>query len=142
VLAGAIVALSLLFVGWASGLGQVYSSSSASPAVQLIGLAYPVGDIITITVLVIVLRRSPRSQIERMLLLIGGLAANSLADSTFAYLTTNGTYGALGSLLDAGWVAGYLLIALAPLWPSPVVEKQAAEGPIELWQMALGLRAG
>jgi methyl-accepting chemotaxis protein len=137
VLAGAIVALSLLFVGWASGLGQVYSSSSVSPAAQLIGLAYPLGDIITITVLVTVLRRSPRSQIGMMLLLIGGLAANSLADSTFAYLTANGTYGAIGSALDAGWVAGYLLIALAPWWPSPVGEKQAAEGPIELWQMAL-----
>ena len=137
ILAGALVALSLLFVGWASGLGQVYAGSSASIAAQMIGLAYPVGDIIVITVLVTVLRRSPRSQIGMMLLLIGGLASNSLADSTFAYLTANGTYTAIGSVLDAGWVAGFLLIALAPWWPSPVVEKQAAEGPIELWQMAL-----
>lgn len=136
-LAGAIVALSLLFVGWASGLGLVYSGSPASPAAQLIGLAYPVGDIITITVLVIVLRRSPRSQIGRMLLLMGGLAAISLADSTFAYLTAAGTYDAMGSVLDAGWVAGYLLIALAACWPAPMVEQQAAEGPLELWQMAL-----
>ncbi len=137
VLAGAIVAMSLLFVGWASGLGQVYSTSAASPAAQLIGLAYPVGDIITITVLVTVLRRAPRSQIGMMLLLIGGLAANSLADSVFAYLTANGTYGTIGTVLDAGWVAGYLLIALAPWWPSRMVEDQVAEGPIELWQMAL-----
>jgi len=137
VLAGAIIALSLLFVGWASGLGKVYTSSSASPTSQLIGLAYPLGDIITITVLITVLRRAPRSQIGTMLLLIGGLAASSLADSTFAYLTANGTYGAIGSVLDAGWVAGYLLIALAPWWPSAVVERQVAEGPIELWQMAL-----
>ncbi|HZK74851.1 MAG TPA: methyl-accepting chemotaxis protein [Clostridia bacterium] len=136
-LAGAIVALSLLFVGWAAGLGQVYSGSSASAAAQLIGLAYPVGDIITITVLMTVLRRSPRSQIGMMLLLIGGLASNSLADSTFAYLTANGTYGAIGSVLDAGWVAGYLLIALAAWWPSRAVEEEASEGPIELWQMAL-----
>lgn len=137
ILAGAILALSLLFIGWASGLGQVYSSSSASLPAQVIGLAYPVGDIIAITVLVTVLRRSPRSQIGMMLLLIGGLAANSLADSTFAYLTANGTYEAIGSVLDAGWVAGFLLIALAPWWPSPSVDKQAAEGPIELWQMML-----
>jgi methyl-accepting chemotaxis protein len=137
VLAGALVALSLLFVGWASGLGQVYSSSSDSLTTLAIGLAYPVGDIITITVLVTVVRRSPRSQIGTMLLLIGGLAANSLADSMFAYLTANGTYAAIGSVLDAGWVAGYLLIALAPWWPSPLVERQTAEGPVELWQMAL-----
>jgi methyl-accepting chemotaxis protein len=137
VLAGALVALSLLFVGWASGLGQVYSSSSASLPTLAIGLAYPLGDIVTITVLVIVVRRAPPSQIGTMLLLIGGLAASALADSTFAYLTANGTYEAIGSVLDAGWVASYLLIALAPWWPSPVVERQAAEGPLELWQIAL-----
>jgi methyl-accepting chemotaxis protein len=96
-----------------------------------------VADIITITVLVTVLRRSPRSQIGTMLLLIGGLAAISLADSTFAYLTATGTYGAIGTMLDAGWVVGYLLIALAPWWPLPLVEKHTAEGPISLWQMAL-----
>jgi hypothetical protein len=137
VLAGSIVALSLVFVGWASGLGDVYSSSSASLSGLVVALAYPVGDIITITVLVTVIRRAPRSQIGMMLLLIGGLAANSLADSTYAYLTANGTYDLSVSVLDAGWVAGFLLIALAPWWPSPSVENQAAEGPIELWQMAL-----
>jgi methyl-accepting chemotaxis protein len=137
VLAGAIVALSLLFVGWALGLGLVYSSSSSSPSAQLIGLAYPVGDIITITVLVTVLRTSPRSRIGMMLLLIGGLAANSFADSMYAYLTANGTYDAVSPVLDVGWLVGYLLIALAPWWPSPVAENKVAEGPIELWQLAL-----
>lgn len=137
VLAGSIVALSLLFVGWASGLRDVYSSSSASLSGLLVALAYPVGDIIAITVLVTVLRRAPRSQIGMMLLLIGGLAANSLADSTYAYLTANGTYDVSVTVLDAGWVVGFLLIALAPWWPSPSVEKQAVEGPIELWQMTL-----
>ena len=137
VLAGSIVALSLLFVGWASGLGNVYASSSASLSGLAVALAYPVGDIIVITVLVTVIRRAPRSQIGTMLLLIGGLAANAVADSTYAYLTANGTYDLSVSVLDAGWFVGYLLIALAPWWPSPSAEKQKEEGPIELWQMAL-----
>ena len=136
-LAGAIVALSLLFVAWALGLGMVYQTSPASPAAQLIGLAYPVGDIITATVLVIALRRARRAEVGRMALLLGGLAFNALADSAFAYLTANGTYGALGSVLDAGWVIGYLMIALAPLWPAGGADQQIAEGPIELWQLAL-----
>ena len=137
VLSGAIVALSLLFVGWALGLGQVYATSATTPAGQLIGLAYPIGDIVTITVVVIAFRRVTAQQLGRMLLLIGGLASISVADSTFAYLTAAGRYGALGSVLDAGWVVGYLLIALAPLWPAPAVEKENPEGPIELWQLAL-----
>ncbi len=122
-LAGAIVALSLLFVAWASGLGQVYEMSPASPAAQFIGLAYPVGDIITATVLVLALRRARRTEVGRMVLLLGGLAFAALADSAFAYLTANGSYGALGSVLDAGWVIGYLLIALAPLWPASAISR-------------------
>ena len=137
VLAGAIVALSLLFVAWAFGLGKVYDSSPATPAAQFIGLAYPIGDIITATVLVVALRRAQQAEIGRLGLLLAGLAFNALADSAFAYLTANGTYGALGSVLDTGWVVGYLLIALAPLWPTGATAQQKAEGPIELWQLAL-----
>jgi PAS domain S-box-containing protein len=136
-LAGAIVALSLLFIAWTLGLGQVYSTSPASPLAQLIGLAYPIGDIITITVLVLALRRARRAELGTMLLLLGGLTAAALSDSAFAYLTANGTFGAIGSVLDAGWFAGYLMIALAPLWPANSEETAKQEGPIELWQMAL-----
>ncbi|HYM96257.1 MAG TPA: PAS domain-containing sensor histidine kinase, partial [Candidatus Sulfotelmatobacter sp.] len=131
-------ALSLLFVAWAAGLGQVYANSPASPAAQFIGLAYPIGDIVTITVLVLALRRARRTELGRMFLLLGGIACAALADSTFAYLTANGSFGEIGSMLDAGWVVGYLMIALAPLWPTTddaTVRK--AEGPIELWQLAL-----
>lgn len=136
-LAGAIVGLSLLFVAWALGLGNVYATSGETPAGQLIGLAYPVGDILTITVLVLALRRARRTELGRMFLLLGGVAFNALADSAFAYLTANGTYGAIGSVLDAGWVVGYLLIALAPLWPASADDQARPEGPIELWQLAL-----
>ena len=137
VLAGSIVALSLLFIAWSFGLGKVYDTSSTSPEAQLIGLAYPIGDIVTATVVVVALRRARRAEVGRMLLLLGGLACNALADSAFAYLTANGTYGAMGSVLDAGWVAGYLMIALAPLWPTRSSDERRAEGPIELWQLGL-----
>jgi PAS domain S-box-containing protein len=136
-LAGSIIALSLLFVAWALGLGKVYDMSTASPPVRLIGLAYPVGDIITITVLLLALRRARRSELGSMFLLLGGLAAAASADSAFAYLTASGTYGTIGSLLDAGWVIGYLMIALAPIWPVTDTEAIRAEGPIELWQLGL-----
>lgn len=137
VLSGAIVGLSLLFIAWAVGLGQVYAASPTSPAAQVVGLAYPVGDIITLTVLVVALSRARRGEIGRLALLLGGLACTAVADSAFAYLTANGTYGAIGSALDAGWVAGFLMIALAPLWPMGSQAVGRVEGPIELWQLAL-----
>jgi PAS domain S-box-containing protein len=137
VLAGTIVALSLLFIGLALGLRTVYESSQQSQQATMIGLAYPVGDIVTITVLVVALRRATRAQLGRILLLIGGLAAIAVADSAFTYLTANGSYGKIGSILDIGWVIGFLLIALAPLWPAPPLERETVEGPIQLWQLAV-----
>jgi two-component system, sensor histidine kinase and response regulator len=136
-LAGAIVALSLIFVAWELGLSKVYDSSAATPAALLIGLAYPVGDIITITVLLLALRRARRTEMGRLLLLLGGLGATALSNSAFAYLTANGSYTAIGTVLDAGWVVGFLMIGLAPLWPTTDAEHARPEGPIELWQLAL-----
>src|SRR5437588_562241 len=102
VLAGSIVALSLLFIAWVFGLGKVYEASASSPEALLIALAYPLGDIITATVLIVALGRARHGEVGRMLLLLGGLASNALADSAFAFLTANGTYGAQGSGVDAG----------------------------------------
>ena len=137
VLSGAIVALSLLFIAWQVGIGRVYDTSSQTLIGKVIGLAYPVGDIITATVLIVALQRARRGDIGRLGLLLGGLAFTALADSAFAYLTANGTYGALGSVLDSGWVIGFLLIALAPLWPGAPGREEIAEGPVKLWQLAL-----
>lgn len=137
VLAGSIVALSLLLIAWAAGLGDVYAQSAQSLGAQLIGLAYPVSDIVIVTVLVVALRRARRPEVPRMLLLLGGLALISISDSMFAYLTATNEYSAAGNVLDAGWFIGYLLIALAPIWPARSFNLLVAEGPIGLWQLAL-----
>ena len=137
VLAGSIVALSLLFVAWLLFLGSFYKTSDQPLAAQVIGLAYPIGDIVTATVLVIALRRARRADLGRMLILLGGLACTALADSAFAYMTANDTYGELGSVFDTGWFTGYLLIALAPLWPAKSTDVEVVEGPIGLWQLTL-----
>ena len=52
-----------------------------------------------------------------------GVVAFAVSDSAFAYLTEANNYGG-GGILDTGWVAGYLLIALGALWAmtSPVPE--------------------
>jgi len=134
---GAIVALSLVFVSWALGLGKVYATSSDQPLAQLLGAAYPASDIVIIAVLLLVIRRANPQQRGSMFLLLGGLAANSVADSAFAFLNAAGTYGAIGSVLDAGWVVGYLMVALAPLWPAPFAGAVAEEGPIDFWQMSV-----
>lgn len=137
---GAIVFLALFFVAWTLGLRTVYLDPEDPLFEKIIDLAYPVGDIIIGTILVLAIRRARDELHGRLLLLLGGLAAISIADSAFAYLTAIGAYGANGSLLDAGWVAGYLMIGLAALWPwsaARKVEELGKELPIDTWQLAL-----
>jgi len=136
ILDGAIIALSLLFLGWAFVLGPVYAASASSPVEQLLGLAYPAGDVLTASVVLIIASRASGNDRFRFLLLLGGFLAIAVADSAFAYLTGAGVYTERGSVFDSAWVAGFLLIALAALWPNPN-SSAVEEGVIKPWQVAL-----
>ncbi|HEY1456142.1 MAG TPA: diguanylate cyclase [Candidatus Dormibacteraeota bacterium] len=129
-----IVFLSLLFLGWELGLSQVFADTSAPMEARLVNLAYPIGDILIGTVLLLAIRRATGETQGRLLLLLGGLAANAVSDSTFAYLNLSGT---TAYVLDAGWVVGYLMIALAALWPSGVRDRSTETKPIDVWQLAV-----
>src|SRR3989449_4461915 len=107
-----LTAGSLFIISWATVLGTVYRTGSGGLIAQLIGLAYPAGDIVIGTIVLILAARAPKENRLPFILLAGGLVANLLADSAFAYLTTTNTYGS-GSTTDTGWAAGYLLIAVA-----------------------------
>ena len=131
---GVTIALALTFTAWSLGLQQV-ELTPGSVGARAIGLAYPIGDILIATILILAIRRATRHYHARMLLLLGGLAANAIADSVFAYMTAMGKYPTL--LIDTGWVVGYLMIALAALWPSRPAERAAESRPIDLWQIAL-----
>ncbi len=133
---GLIIAVSLLIVGWVAGLDTVVTDGAGSLLQRGVDLAYPLGDIVVCTVLVLAIRRASGQQKGRLMLLLGGLGANALADSAFAYLTATGTYGEIGSVLDAGWVVGYLMVALAALWPSTQTDA-VDRAPIDIWQLAL-----
>lgn len=132
-----IVATSLTFVGWELGLGQILAATDESLFDRLVSLAYPIGDLLIGTVLILAIRRATDETQGRLLLLLAGLGANAIADSAFAYLNATGNYGVVGSELDAGWVIGYLAIALAALWPSEVRDQTHEEKPVDVWQLIL-----
>ncbi len=113
---GAIIAGSLLFVSWATALGTVWSSGGEDPFARVVGLAYPVGDVIIATVALTSLARARGNGRRQLGLLAAGVVSLAFSDSMFAYLTQNGTYGN-GNWMDTGWVLGFLLIALAALSP-------------------------
>jgi hypothetical protein len=59
---------------------------------------------------------------------LGGLVAMSVADSTYAYLSEVGRY-TVGQLVDVGWVAGYLGLALGAFGASGAEGLEPARGP-------------
>jgi hypothetical protein len=108
---GLIIAASLVLASWVLVLGPVYRASTGNVLEQAISLAYPAGDVVILTVVAAVLMHTRR--VPRPLLLVGlGLVAMAVADSTYAYLTNTGAYTS-GNIVDAGWVAAYLLLAAA-----------------------------
>jgi diguanylate cyclase (GGDEF)-like protein/PAS domain S-box-containing protein len=130
----AIVSLSLLYVAWELGLGAVFAESGTELATLVVTVAYPVGDILIGAVLLLAIRQATDETQGRLMLLLGGLAANALADSAFVYAHVTGPYTLV---LDAGWVIGYLMMALAALWPSGTADRTAEGKPIDLWQLTL-----
>ena len=133
---GLIVAIALTSTAWGFGLRLVWSSSSDLFS-RTFALTYPVGDILIGTVLILAIRRAAGQQKGRMAFLLCGVAAYSLADSAFAYLTAQGAYGAVGSVLNTGWFAGFLLVALAAFYPGTARKAETEDVPLGLWQLAL-----
>jgi diguanylate cyclase (GGDEF)-like protein/PAS domain S-box-containing protein len=111
---GLIIAGSLFAISWATSLGSVYRAGADSVLDMAISVAYPLSDVAIATVLVLIVSRSASGSRLPLTLLTAGLFANLLADSAFAFLTAQNSYG-IGGALDTGWVAGFLLIGLAGL---------------------------
>ncbi len=126
VLDSCIIATSLLFASWAMVLGPLYRSHQGGLLKQIISLAYPISDVIMVSLVIILIARAGHSGRIRLQLVMAGVVAFAISDSAFAYLTEVNTYSG-GSYLDTGWVAGYFLIALGALWaltsPAPEVSQ-------------------
>lgn len=133
---GLIVAIALTSTAWGFGLRLVLDSPGDLGA-KTYALTYPVGDIFIGTVLILAIRRATGQQKGRLAFLLGGVAAYSLADSAFAYLTAQGAYGAIGSVLNTGWFTGFLLVALAAVYPAAPPAPVAEQSSLDLWQLAL-----
>ena len=131
---GVIVAIALTSTAWAFGLKDVWQSSSST---KILDLAYPVSDILIGTILILAIRRANQQQAGRMAFLLAGVASYSIADSAFAYLNAQGAFGAVGNIIDTGWFAGFLLIALAAVYPTAPPKPATQQAPLDLWQLAL-----
>ncbi len=112
---GIIIAVSILFASWVTVLGPLYREHQGGAFKQALSLAYPMSDVTMVSLVVILIARTGHRRRVGLSLVMIGVVAFALADSSFAYLTEVDNYG-IGNWLDSGWVAGYLLIGLGALW--------------------------
>ena len=113
VLDGLVVAMSVLFVSWAVVIGPTLRDGTGSAVDRAIGLSYPAGDVVLLTIVILAfVRFDPAGR--RAVGLVGlGFAAFALADSSFAYTTLHDH--PVSSLSNVAWFAGYLLVALGAM---------------------------
>lgn len=124
---GLIMACCTLFIAWVFVLGPVYAASTDSEASLLAGLAYPVGDLLIAGAVLHSASRAPAAQRTFWWFMAAAVALWTASDSAFAYTTANGTYSS-GLLLDVGWFAALVCMALAGLTH---VRLPAPNGPQE-----------
>lgn len=109
---GLIVAGSLFLASWVTILNPLYQAGGDSTLALVISLAYPLSDVVILTIAAIAVIRAAPEQRLMLGLLTAGMACIALSDSAFAYLSAKGEYST-GNVIDIGWVAGLLLIMVA-----------------------------
>ncbi len=106
-------------------LEPVLSLTGGSPAVVATNLAYPVGDLLLLVVLISVLAVLSWKPGGSWWLLVAGVLTFVLVDTMYLFQAAQGTY-VDGGLLDAGWPVALVLLAASGLWPSRQVRRLTA----------------
>ena len=114
---GAIAGLTVAAVIATLFFEPIVNATSGSPTEVAVNLAYPVGDLLLMGLVVAIFGLNGWRLDPVWLLLGGGLALSALADGVYLVQTAKNTY-VEGTLLDAAWPASVFLVALAA-WQSP-----------------------
>lgn len=129
VLDGFIVAGALFEIAWVLVLRTVYDAGGANAFALGLSLAYPIADIVILTVAAIVLTRARTGRRSTLAMLTGGVVLMALSDGAFVYLTARGGYVS-GHVVDIGWAAAFLTFGMAAL-----ISRRAPETEVVLSQV-------
>ena len=117
VLDGLMIAASLLLISWILVVGPIIEAGGDSALALYIILAYPLGDVVIVTIVLFMLALLRQRPHCAQLALVGtGIVTFAVADSGYAYLNLIGAY-ASGGVIDLGWFVGFALILLAARKP-------------------------
>ena len=124
---GLIGALTVSALGAALVFQPVLDSTEGSPLAVATNLAYPLGDLLLLA-LVIGFLALTGWRMDRAWLVIGaGLVFFAVSDSVYLYQAAVGSY-VEGTLLDAGWVVAIVLLAFGAWQPTAGRRQAELEG--------------
>jgi diguanylate cyclase (GGDEF)-like protein/PAS domain S-box-containing protein len=112
---GLLLAAGCFLLSWSLIIGRVLATTNSSALGEVVNLAYPGLDAVALSAVVFVALRR-RDQAHTGLGLLGaGIVCMALSDSAYWYVTAINPAFPGVSPFGTGWVAGFLLIALAAL---------------------------
>ena len=111
---GAIIALSLLVLSWVTTLGSVVAAGASSWFPLALSLAYPIGDLVLATLVLLALARGTGVERATLAVLAAGLGGLAVADSAYVYLVGLGAYTS-ADVISSGWVFGFGFVAASAL---------------------------
>ncbi len=125
----AMIALSLVYIGSALSLPQLFARF-ASPTASWIGPASLIVDFALLTVISLTLRRTQAKLRPRLLFVLAGLAVIAIADCASVFLAAAGGLTALREIVSCGSMYGFAVLTLAALWPEPAEDGVAEDIPL------------
>jgi PAS domain S-box-containing protein len=120
VLDGLMVATSLILIASTFVIEPLVAAGQDTQLALFISLAYPLGDVVIVTIVVYMLAQQRRSGLafSRLALVGAGVVAFAGSDIGYAFLNLVGKYQS-GGITDVGWFLGFALILLAAGKPVP-----------------------
>lgn len=137
VLDGLTVAGAGLLLSWTVVLGPVARASDMSTLGGLVAVAYPVGDVVLLVLVVMTVRSMSGRSGAGLWAVLAGLVCMAVSDTVYAYLTEVRSY-ASGGVVDVGWIAAYLAIGAGAFLSEPVAPAGPAREPSAAGSNALG----
>ncbi len=128
VIDGLVLAASLFFVAWAVVLEPLHRTADLASLAGSVTLAYPLGDVVIVFLVVLVVRGTTSSDRRDLWFLLAGLLLITVSDVVYSYLTDVRDFSS-GSVIDTGWFAGYLALALGGLLSRSQTTERSAAAP-------------
>ncbi|AGL20016.1 bifunctional diguanylate cyclase/phosphodiesterase [Actinoplanes sp. N902-109] len=127
VLDGLMVAASLVLIAWIFVVEPLIRAGGDSVLALYVSLAYPLGDVVIVTIVIymLALQRRRGRTFAHLALVGAGIAAFAVSDIGYAYLNLVDGYSS-GGITDIGWFAGFSLILLAASRPVDDAAEDAA----------------